>query len=140
MALERLKAFPGCDIPHHHLAITAGADDLVALESDSIHRTLMPLESIEESEGAPVPDTDEGVLRATDDVLIVDTEVENTSAVSVEDGRNLGPGSVSKQSPHNDRTVAAAGDHETRGGWIIDIPILVEFQAEDATSMTPEGS
>lgn len=94
MALERLEALPSCSIPHHHLSITAGADDPVALESNGIHWTLMPLESGEEGKGVSIPDTDKSIFRAADDVLVIDAKIENTPRVSVEDGRNMGPGSI----------------------------------------------
>jgi hypothetical protein len=140
MALERLEAFPGCSIPHHHLAITTGANDLIALKTNSIHRTLMSLEGGKELKGISIPDTDESVFRAADDMLVVDTKIEDASTVSIEDGINLGPGSISEQIPHNDGTITTASDHETRGEWIVNIPILVKFQAEDAASVAPEGS
>ena len=91
VALERLEAFPGCDIPHHHFPITAGADDLVALESNSIHWTLMSLKSSEEPKCLSIPDTNESIFRTADDVFVVDTEIEDASTVSGEDGRDLGP-------------------------------------------------
>ena len=73
-------------------------------------------------------------------MLVVDAKVEDASSVSTEDGRNLGSASVGIQTPYNDGTVATAGNHETRGERIIDIPILVEFQAEDAASVALERS
>ena len=42
--------------------------------------------------------------------------------------------------PYNDGTITTAGNHETGRKWIADIPILVEFQAEDAPSMALEGT
>jgi hypothetical protein len=96
VALERLEAFPGGNIPHHHLPIATGANDLVALESNGIHWTLMSLEGSEELKRVSIPDTDEGVFGAANDVLVVDTKIEDTSSVSGEDGGNLGPGSISK--------------------------------------------
>ena len=56
----------------------------------------MPLEGSEELKRVSIPDTDEGVFGAANDVLVVDTKIEDTSSVSGEDGRNLGPGSISK--------------------------------------------
>ena len=94
MTLKYLEKFLGSNIPHHHLSITAGADDPVALESNGIHWTLMPLESGEEGKGVSIPDTDKSIFRAADDVLVIDAKIENTPRVSVEDGRNMGPGSI----------------------------------------------
>jgi hypothetical protein len=96
VALERLEALPCGDVPHYHLAITAGADDLVALEPDGINWTLMPPEGREESKGLSIPDTDESILGAADDMLVVDTKVEDTCSMSTEDGRNLGSAPASK--------------------------------------------
>lgn len=138
MALESLEVFPVGNIPHHYLAITASADDLVALEPNGVHWTLMPFEGGEEVKSVSIPDTDESVFRAADDMLVIDTKIKDTSGVSGEDGRNLGPTSTSKQIPNNDGTVATAGNHETGGEWIVDIPILVKLQAEDAASMALE--
>jgi len=140
MALERLEVFPGDNIPHHHLAITASADDLVALEPNGIHWTLMPFEGSEEVKSVSIPDADESVFGAADDMLVIDTKIKDTSSMSVEDGRNLCPTPTSEQIPNNNGTVATAGNHETGGEWIVDIPILVKFQAEDTASMTLEGS
>ena len=99
----------------------------------------MTFEGSKEPKGISIPDTDEGIFGAADDVVVIDTEIEDTPTVSGEDGENLGPGSISEKIPHNDGTVAASGNHEPRGGWVIDVPIFVEFQAEDAASVTPEG-
>lgn len=140
MALERLETFPCGNVPHDYLAITAGTNDLVALKPNGIDWTLMPPKGSEEFKGFSTPDTDKTVLRAADDMLVVDTEVEDTCRVSAEDGGNLGSAPAGKQLPYNDGTIATAGNHETRGEWIVDIPILVEFQAEDATGMALEGS
>jgi len=96
VALERLETFPCGNVPHHHLAITAGANDLVALEPDSINWTLMPLKGSEEFKRVPIPDTDKSVLGAADDMLVIDTKVEDTRSMSTDDGRNLGPAPTSK--------------------------------------------
>jgi len=140
MALERLEAFPGGNIPHHHLPIATGANDVVALESNGVHWTLMSFKGGEEFKGISIPDTNEGVFRTADDMPIVNAKIEDTSGVSVEGGGNLGSASISIQSPYNDGTVATSGNHETRGERIVDIPILIKFQAEDATSMALERS
>lgn len=47
MTLEGLEVFPSGEIPHHHLTITASANDPVALEPDCIYWTLMPFKSSE---------------------------------------------------------------------------------------------
>ena len=47
MALERLEVFPSGNIPHHYLAITAGANDLVALEPNGVNWSLMSLKGSE---------------------------------------------------------------------------------------------
>jgi len=99
----------------------------------------MPFEGSKEPKGVSIPDTDESIFGAADDVLVVDAKIEDTSTVSVEDGENLGPGSISEEIPHDDGAVATSGDHETRGRRVIDVPIFVEFQAEYAASMAPEG-
>ena len=96
MALERLEAFPCGNVPHDHLAITAGTNDIFALETNGINWTLMPPEGSEEFQGFSTPDTDKSVLGAADDMLVVDTEVENTGSVSAEDGGNLGSAPASK--------------------------------------------
>lgn len=95
MTLKYLEAFPSGNIPHHHLSITTGANDLVALESNGIDWALMPLEGGEEFKGASIPDTDESVFRAADDMFVVDTEIEDTSSVSIENGGNLGSTPIS---------------------------------------------
>lgn len=86
MALECLEVFPGGNIPHHYLAITTGANDLVALEPDGINWALMALEGSEELKRAPIPDADESVLGTADDMLVVDAKIEDASSVSAEDG------------------------------------------------------
>lgn len=94
MALERLEVLSGGNVPHHYLAITAGANDLVALEPDGINWSLMALEGSEELERPSIPDTDESVLGAADDMFFVDTKVEDAPSVSTEDGGNLGSAPV----------------------------------------------
>jgi len=56
----------------------------------------MAFEGSEEPKGISIPDTDEGIFGAADDVFVVDAKIEDTSAVSGENGENLGPGSVSE--------------------------------------------
>lgn len=56
----------------------------------------MAFEGSEEPEGVSVPDTDEGIFGTTDDVLVVDAKIEDTSTVSGENSENLGSGSVSE--------------------------------------------
>ena len=80
----------------------------------------MAFEGSKGPKGISIPDTDEGIFGAADYVFIVDAKIEDTSAVSGENVENL------------------SRDHETRGRRVIDVPVFVEFQAEDAASMTPE--
>lgn len=75
MALKGFEVFPSRDIPHHHLAITTSANDLIVLEPDGVHRALVSLKSSEEFQCASIPDTDQGVFGATDDMLVVDAEI-----------------------------------------------------------------
>lgn len=96
MALKRLEVFPGGNVPHHYLAITTGANDPVALEPNGINRSLVPLEGGKELKGLSIPDTDESILGTADDMLVVDTKVEDTSSVSPKDSGNLGSASIGK--------------------------------------------
>jgi hypothetical protein len=69
------------DAPHLDSGIARGGDDIVVLDGDSIDWCGMTNEFVLEGEGLAVIDSDGGVLAASDDMVLVESNIENSALV-----------------------------------------------------------
>jgi hypothetical protein len=116
---EVLDGSAGLEVPKLGHTISAGGDKEVATELDSIDRTSVSLKRTDAGTSLAVPDLDHSILAARDNVLVVETNVQNTGLMTAESvhGDVLFAGDV----PDDAGVVGRASNHD----------LVIVLQAKD---------
>jgi hypothetical protein len=121
-----LYAEPRGEVPEFGYSVTTSRDDKIPPKLNSIDRSPVASQLLEELTSFPIPNTEESVLGAGDNVSMVETDVKNTRSVA----SKAADGSiVVLHVPDDAGVIRRSGDHD----------LLIKLEAENRRLMVVRG-